>query len=495
VESGYLHSDRYKPSYYNLVVSHGPWYLLFNGVTSGLMRLSGELYAALQPLLGPQRSRVAGQGLVEWNGGSFVIADLPPMVADHFEDMLKGRFFVPVDEDELSFLQTRYEYCRKNSPFFITITTTMDCNLGCYYCYEAKEKVYLNRRVCDDIISWIKAEITENGHRKLYTDWYGGEPMLNQEIIEYFSSVIIPYCDVSNIQYSSSMISNGTVWPEDASGFVDRNRIRHVQFTLDGPPDQHNKRRRYLARQDHDGGSFSEIVSTIDRLIGSTRIYLRINIDPWVGWDAIKLVEFFLEKGWFETGSKFYPYLAAIGPMTEHCSFLANQKVRDFQCEFDKINHQFQLEIAKHIDPRGIQHLQYYPSTVKINCAAVGDNSVIFGPDGLMYKCGLEVGDSHKAHGRLPSGSTPDSPQPSLFRILEQPAMAASSGRWTKYDPFSHVRCSQCQYLPICMGGCPKAHMDKDSYYLELQSKYWEDNFDTVIRTYYDTASASPAAD
>ncbi len=30
-------------------------------------------------------------------------------------------------------------------------------------------------------------QVAAKGHRKLYTDWYGGEPMLNREAIEYFT--------------------------------------------------------------------------------------------------------------------------------------------------------------------------------------------------------------------------------------------------------------------------------------------------------------------
>src|SRR5262249_28825318 len=149
--------------------------------------------------------------------------EVPDTLQSVFDELIRGHFFLPSSFDEAVNLKERYEHCRRNSPFYVTITTTMDCNLGCYYCYEDKSKSYLARSTCDQIINWIDQQFAAKEHQKLYTDWYGGEPMLNQEAIDYFSRRIIPSCDDRGILYSSAMISNGTLWPEDARGFVERN--------------------------------------------------------------------------------------------------------------------------------------------------------------------------------------------------------------------------------------------------------------------------------
>lgn len=491
-------ADTYKASYYNLVVGHGHYKLLFNGVTSGLMRLPPDIASDLEPFLGPPRSRAAGQGRSAWVAPSFRRKELPSRIQQLLPDLLRGRFFVKSDENELAHLKDRFEYFQQRDPFLVTITTTMDCNLGCYYCYEDKSKSYLSREGCDAILDWIKEQIRAKGHERLYTDWYGGEPMLNQEAIEYFSNQAIEYCDAEGVGYSSAMISNGTLWPDDAKGFVERARIRHVQFTFDGPRQHHDRRRRYVVADERSPSSFDEIVKTVDRVLRAARIYLRINVDPGSAPDVMSLVEFFKEHGWLERGVRIYPYLAMIGPMTEHCSFLGKSKrMRDFSAEFDTLNNEFQLAISRHIDPRGIQHLQYYPMTVKLNCAAVGANSVVFGPDGYMYKCGLDVGQHHLAHDQLPLANEVTPP---VGLSGDLPTVRRAPGRnsahpWDRYDPFSHERCSECQYLPICLGGCPKTHFEKNDFYLEQQSKYWESNIDTVLRTYHDTTAAHHASD
>jgi uncharacterized protein len=285
---------KYKPSYYNICVEHGEWTLLFNGVSSGLIRLPQHLADQLRPFLGADRSRDAGTGLKNWDYPLFEIDDLPPLIQRKFEDFLEGHYFVEESVDEQAELQERYEYLRETSPFHITVTTTMDCNLGCYYCYEDKSKQYLTRQGCDAILNWIRRQAIEKRHERLYVDWYGGEPMLNQDAIEYFSERAIALCSELGIRYSASMISNGTRWPQDAAAFVEKIGLKHIQFTLDGPERTHNQRRRYVDELENPHGSFRTILDTIDRLIGKLRIYLRINVDPWIGSSALELVDLFL---------------------------------------------------------------------------------------------------------------------------------------------------------------------------------------------------------
>jgi radical SAM protein with 4Fe4S-binding SPASM domain len=100
------------------------------------------------------------------------------------------------------------------------------------------------------------------------------------------------------------------------------------------------------------------------------------------------------------------------------------------------------------------------------------------------------VGQRHLAHGRISPPSAPPAARSSNFKIISVETTAASPHRWDTYDPFTHERCGECQYLPICMGGCPKAQFERNTFYLDAQSKYWEENIDTLLRTYHDTTAA-----
>jgi radical SAM protein with 4Fe4S-binding SPASM domain len=186
-------------------------------------------------------------------------------------------------------------------------------------------------------------------------------------------------------------------------------------------------------------------------------------------------------RGWMAPDVEVYPYVAIINAMTEHCGFIGKiKRFEDFDATFSDIQRAFYEKIGRFRGSgKSFEAVQYYPNRIEINCAAVSHNAVVFGPNGRMYKCGLDVGDDHRAHAALAldGASAP---------------VAASAGpaplpadRWDRYDPFRHDRCSECQYLPVCMGGCPKAQIERDEPQLRLQSEFWENNFDRIIREYF----------
>jgi uncharacterized protein len=469
----------YRASYYNFYVPNDQDQLVFNGVTSALLKLPSPLFEQLKPYLGNNRDRKAGEGFRSWEPPVFYADTLPPEISGILPALTEAGIFIPADDNERLALQTSYKAYRTHAPFFVTITTTLDCNMRCYYCYQKDgELESMSTAICDSIIGWSKSEIEKHGYKRIYVDWYGGEPMLNKGVIEQYSRALIPYCDDNGVIYKASMICNGTAWPADPQKFIEENRIMSIQFSLDGPEQHHNKRRGLLKNAKDATGrtaSFDEVINTIDSLVGHTKIYLRINVDPWIGRECLDVLDLFARKGWLEPDTKIYPYVAIINTMTEHCGFIGkSEKFRAFDTEFDEIQREFYSMLRQYRDEKSFEVVQYFPNRVKINCAAVSDNAVTFGPNGLMYKCGLDVGDAHRAHD-------------SITGLNEEPSetQRLSPDRWDKYDPFTHPRCSECQYLPICMGGCPKAQIERDESQIRAQSAFWENNFDRIIREYY----------
>ena len=72
-----------------------------------------------------------------------------------------------------------------------------------------------------------------------------------------------------------------------------------------------------------------------------------------------------------------------------------------FYDEFNRIQLAFYEKLRAFRDETSLEIVQYYPNRVTINCAAVNNHAMMFGPNGRMYKCGLDVGDHHRAHATL----------------------------------------------------------------------------------------------
>lgn len=474
--------DSYKSSYYNLRVPRDDGFLLFNGKTGALFHVDSGIARDLVSLLGPERDSKAGRGYSDWSPSIFAHSDLPNSLKEAWDSLLDGGIFVNADFDERSRLKEEYKSGMEKGPFWVTVTTTLDCNMRCYYCYQKDDEMeHMSLDTCDSIIEWLKGRISQNNFPRLYLDWYGGEPMLNQPVIERISKEIIPYCDDHGVIYKGSMICNGTNWPEDVHGFLDATRIYRVQFTLDGPEKFHNKRRGIIASQKspHREKSYDEVMKTVSSVIEKAIVYLRINVDPNIGSGCLELIDEFRERGWFDPKYRFYPYVAVINPMTEHCGFIGeSEKFKAFKEEFVQIKKKFAEKLTEYSHGGKVfEKIMYYPNRRIINCAAVNKNSAIFGPNGLMYKCGLDVGDNFRAHDAVGQGEE-------LFSNLET---KLDSERWNKYDPFTHSRCKECQYLPVCLGGCPRTHMEGEEEKIKASSEFFEQSFGHMVQQYYES--------
>jgi uncharacterized protein len=121
----------------------------------------------------------------------------------------------------------------------------MDCNLGCYYCYEDRTADRLELKDVASILALVKDKLERSGKQSLHVDWYGGEPLMNIDFIEAASMALQDLCQQEEIAYVASIISNGTCWPSGVAGFIDRHSIRQVQISFDGLRENHNRRRRY----------------------------------------------------------------------------------------------------------------------------------------------------------------------------------------------------------------------------------------------------------
>lgn len=470
----------YKASYYNRRVDYGEATLLYNGKTGALFNLSPEVVGQADRFLGPRRPLTAGTGYEQWAPKSFGLDELPDCLRTLWASLFDAGVFIAHDADERMELQRQFLLGRERGPLIVTVTSTLNCNMRCYYCYQKDDALEeMSTEVCDDVIAWTKRRISDGGHSRLFMDWYGGEPMLNRGAIERISDALIPFCDTNGVKYNATMVCNGTAWPSDVDRFVRDIRLQRVQFSMDGPERFHNKRRGiFIGHSKARVPSYDAVMETLDRVIGKTFVSLRINVDPMIDDACLELIDVMSARGWLRPGLRFYPYVASIHDMTEHCDFIGRSaKFDEFKDRFNDIKNDFFSLLSRHQGKETLEWSSYYPRRRLINCGAISENTIMFGPDGSIYKCGLEVGDLHRSLGSISTDQGSSKAEPSS---------RLPADRWRSYDPFSHPRCKECQYLPLCLGGCPKAHMDGNEREIAAQSAFFEGNFESAVRSYAD---------
>ena len=341
----------------------------------------------------------------------------------------------------------------------LTLTTTQDCNLGCYYCYETRSNDSLQSEHLAEIVGWVEERLRASGKDSIHLDWYGGEPLLNLAFLEKASAELQHLCRMLGISYSASVISNGTRWPQDAVGFVRRNKIRQVQISFDGLRVNHDKRRRFrkgYKRADEDS-SFDLAVDLVDKLLAAVRVDVRFNVDRGNSRDLEGFIELCIARGWFERPFPCILQLARVSSYSERADFMRNTQISEEEFELVRERARAIIPAEEHLDETTSRSTYPLPRTSV--CAALATDSVVIGADGHHYRCGLQVGEKNRAVLELRTGSPP--------------AKGQDFDWWESFDPTRQPSCGACSFLPICWGGCPKKHLEGDRASLHEQSLFW----------------------
>jgi uncharacterized protein len=448
-------------SRYNFAIPTAVGFLLYNSATGVALALSG----ADAPHLA---SELAGNP--------------HPIRTDAFDANLvkqlkDGGFLVGRTADEVGAIRERFQDAVRGTPMVLTLTTTMDCNLGCYYCYEERSAERLQIAQVDQVVTLARSRLTKSGKDSLHVDWYGGEPLMNLEFLEQASSALQSLCVDLNVAYSASVISNGTCWPPAVGALVRRHKIRQVQISFDGLRANHEKRRRYRKGYGpaSDVSSFDSAVSLVDELVRHVRVDLRFNIDRGNHNDVIPFLRFARERGWFSARQRVVFQPARLSSYTERSAFMRNVELSI--AEYEQIRARVRDEAEKIIAVEEAEVPDKFPYPRDSVCAALAKDSIVVGADAKLYRCGLQVGETGRAIETMTTSSSP------LLPILHESVAGKGFDEnwWKNFDPTTLPTCSRCSFLPVCWGGCPKKHLEKDQHAILEQGAYWRRNLARLV--------------
>ncbi|NMC60729.1 MAG: radical SAM protein [Candidatus Methanofastidiosa archaeon] len=183
----------------------------------------------------------------------------------------------------------------------LILNVTEDCNFRCKYCvfsglYDSMRthsKKYMDLSVAKKAIDYYFYLLNEgkryNPIRSPSIGFYGGEPLLNFELIKECVEYIEDKYHPSKIIYS--LTTNGSLLDKEKADWLMQHNFT-LSVSLDGPEEEHNRRRIYK-----DGrGTFKDVINNI-RYIMSTG-YTKITSLPVYDWksDLFRLEEFFLKE-------------------------------------------------------------------------------------------------------------------------------------------------------------------------------------------------------
>lgn len=177
----------------------------------------------------------------------------------------------------------------------LILQVTQQCNLRCQYCVYSggyTNRHHANRIMTLDLakkgIDYFIAHSFENND--LYLSFYGGEPLLQFDLIKEAVSYINSKVEGKRVYFS--MTTNATLLKGEIADYLVENDFE-ITISLDGSQEEHDKNRKFVNGQ----GSFTTIMKNIKELMRKYPEYvkerIRFNtvISPKVNMACVK--EFF----------------------------------------------------------------------------------------------------------------------------------------------------------------------------------------------------------
>ncbi len=183
--------------------------------------------------------------------------------AEAFPELLEAGLLVDDAVDERAVLSRRYLRDMNETGFLaLCIAPTMACNLRCVYCYEDHEPVRMTPAVENAIMRFVARRYDRYRFSDLDVQWYGGEPLLEIDLIARLSRRLIGWCEDRDVGYRARIITNATLATPEVAARLAEARVGEAMPTIDGCASCHDARRPTTGG----AGSFAETLAGVRAL-------------------------------------------------------------------------------------------------------------------------------------------------------------------------------------------------------------------------------------
>lgn len=395
--STYSSNAEYKLSAFVCVVEEDGIVLLFNTLTGALCSISHE----------------------EWN---VINSKRTKQYCDieFIKELIAYHFLVLEDIDEIDRYKELYDFIIASDSLQgisrYNILTTTSCNLRCYYCFENGIKAEkMNEETARALVDYIVK--THDNSKTVHIRWFGGEPLVNINVINIISNGL----KEKDIDYFSTMSSNGVLFTPDVLKKIPEWNLKKVRLSLDGYGKEHDIRKGLQT----DGRIFNTVIQNISNLINeNVKVNIRLTIDS----DSIDKMEdlalWLINK--YQNNPNISIYNRCVFNEVSSESYKKDPEavlklVKKVE-ELDKLLISNNIYDTERIAPIGFN--AYY-------CAASDPHAVVVCPDGKLCSCET-INNETQYWGNIWQGETDkDCHQ----RWLQSPI---------------RKKCSSCCFLPVC---------------------------------------------
>lgn len=346
--------------------------------------------------------------------------DIDPL--DIMQEFIDEGFVVPMEKDEAAVIINRNHYYAYNHHTMeLVIGTTMKCNYHCNYCFQHEnlnKSTHMNHETADTLFGFVQNELNSNPHiNKVHIRWFGGETLLNTEIMNYIADKFI----AANINFDGELYSNCRLLTEDKHALLQKCNIHKIDATVDGLPETYANIKGCKIED------FEETINNLRAIQDKIEtVDLKINVSEENKHEAFDSAKALYKDYGLHVNVRFRPVI-----LYDDKQMKAKYGINydDYVALVTKL-----LQWQK---KNGYKtSVGAYSSIKPTTCIASGIHNYVFDNQGNIYRCTHFHGNTNHRLGNVFTGLThPD--EEKMFVDNEIPKL-----------------CHKCSALPLCMSGC-----------------------------------------
>lgn len=299
------------------------------------------------------------------------------------EKMIEKGYIIDDTINEMEYIEYKYNSIVWDSEVLdLTFIMTHACNFQCIYCYQKEEKKSFSIDAIKKIKRFIERE-TKNNIKKVYINWFGGEPLLEKETLLDLSDFILKIGKINKFTYLGRITTNGYLLTENLFLNLLNSHIFFYMITIDGIKEYHDKQRPLKNGK----GTYDRIMENLQAIKKINRSY-SIDIRVNVSRDNYPYIEEFLKK-WnleFEEDRRFHIVLEPVHDWKgERIKTHQEQVISDI-----KLISALYKEAAR--QGTNLQDYLKYNSEVQF-CAASKKKGYVIMNDASVHKCEMAMSD------------------------------------------------------------------------------------------------------
>jgi uncharacterized protein len=335
----------------------------------------------------------------------------------------------------------------------ITVVLNLDCNFDCPYCIEGKikGKHYFSKDNIEHLFRFIEKRFTKEKDT-LKIDFYGGEPLLSKDLIRSISNRAIEFTKKRDAKYLFKMVSNGSLLNGKTAKEFSALGFEGVQITLDGNRDIHNQNRPFTNGKP----SFDIVLNNIKESSKYCKVTVSCNYQEHNYKEFVKLPQFLNDEGLGPDKIDII-YTSVTDSTLDETADGYTRGMTNTLPWMIGAERSFRSELVR----LGYRIGDIVPSA----CMVERKDMFYVHYNGDIYKCPNFLSNPQFIIGNLKDG-------------IKDYSESHKLGIW------KNERCFNCEYLPLCFGGCRFFSLIRDGHIdnIDCWKEYYDINLETLVK-------------